>query len=292
MKNFILRTVSGLAFIIIMIGGILWGVLPYAVIMSLIIAAMMNEYMNLGLGKGHVLHKTLAIISGISFFIASIIVLLYDVSAMYLTVPLLPLLGIFILNLYIKEFNIHESETNSEGTAIRKANGYEVFPFAITSFIYIALPFSMCNIIALHSGSYSGHVLLSMFIILWASDVGAYCTGSTLGRYFGKKLFPSISPKKSWMGFWGGLLCSVIAAIILQYVELLKINLCDAVVLAIIICTFGVWGDLAESQLKRNFGVKDSGSIMPGHGGMLDRLDGALLAFPVAIIYLIFFVLR
>lgn len=94
------------------------------------------------------------------------------------------------------------------------------------------------------------------------------------------------------MGFWGGLLCSVIAAIILQYVELLKINLCDAVVLAIIICTFGVWGDLAESQLKRNFGVKDSGSIMPGHGGMLDRLDGALLAFPVAIIYLIFFVLR
>jgi phosphatidate cytidylyltransferase len=103
------------------------------------------------------------------------------------------------------------------------------------------------------------------------------------------RLFLSISPKKSWEGFFGGLILAVAGAVALRYLGLLDLSLCDAIVLGIIICIFGVVGDLVESQLKRNFGVKDSGSIMPGHGGMLDRFDGALLAFPVAIIYLIFF---
>jgi len=75
----------------------------------------------------------------------------------------------------------------------------------------------------------------------------------------------------------------------LRYIGLLELSMVDTVILGVIICVFGVLGDLVESQLKRNFGVKDSGSIMPGHGGMLDRFDGALLAFPIAIIYLIFF---
>ena len=193
----------------------------------------------------------------------------------------------------IKEFNVHNfSEEN--GIRKRTGNGFEMFPFIISSILYIAVPMSMCNLVIFNTEAgglqYSGFTLLSMFIILWATDVGAYCLGSTLGQRFGKRLFPSISPKKSWVGFCGGLICAILAAALLDYAGLLAIGLPKAVGLGIIICIFGVWGDLVESQFKRNFGVKDSGSIMPGHGGMLDRFDGALIAFPMAVIYLTLFV--
>ena len=143
--------------------------------------------------------------------------------------------------------------------------------------------------IALIKKTSSGNMSLAMMVMLWCTDVGAYRLGSSLGQLYGHRLFPSISPKKSWEGFFGGLVCSVAGAVLLRYFGLLELSLFDAIAVGIIICIFGVLGDLVESQLKRKFGVKDSGSIMPGHGGMLDRFDGALLAFPVAIIYIIFF---
>jgi len=292
MKNLIIRTISGLAFIIIMIGGILWGVLPYAVIMGLIIAMMMNEYINISVGKKFLLHKWLAIATGELFFILLLLVKMQYLETEYLLLAFVPLIFIFIANLYVKDFNRHQVE-ECNGAERRVANGFELTPFILSSILYIAIPMSTCNFVIAGIGEevgYSGAVLLSMFIILWATDVGAYCLGSTLGQRFGKKLFPSISPKKSWIGFLGGLICAVLAAYLLQFVDLLPISMLSAVVLGIIICIFGVWGDLVESQLKRNFGVKDSGSIMPGHGGMLDRLDGALTAFPMAVIYLSLFV--
>lgn len=292
MKNLIIRTISGLAFIIIMIGGILWGVLPYAVIMGLIIAMMMNEYINISVGKKFLLHKWLAIATGELFFILLLLVKMQYLETEYLLLAFVPLIFIFIANLYVKDFNRHQVE-ECNGAERRVANGFELTPFFLSSILYIAIPMSTCNFVIAGIGEevgYSGAVLLSMFIILWATDVGAYCLGSTLGQRFGKKLFPSISPKKSWIGFLGGLICAVLAAYLLQFVDLLPISMLSAVVLGIIICIFGVWGDLVESQLKRNFGVKDSGSIMPGHGGMLDRFDGALTAFPMAVIYLSLFV--
>jgi len=292
MKNLIIRTISGLAFIIIMIGGILWGVLPYAVIMGLIIAMMMNEYINISVGKKFLLHKWLAIATGELFFILLLLVKMQNLETEYLLLAFVPLIFIFIANLYVKDFNRHQVE-ECNGAERRVANGFELTPFILSSILYIAIPMSTCNFVIAGIGEevgYSGAVLLSMFIILWATDVGAYCLGSTLGQRFGKKLFPSISPKKSWIGFLGGLICAVLAAYLLQFVDLLPISMLSAVVLGIIICIFGVWGDLVESQLKRNFGVKDSGSIMPGHGGMLDRFDGALTAFPMAVIYLSLFV--
>ncbi len=294
MNNLVVRSISGIVFIIIMVGGILWGVGSYAVIMALIIAAMMHEYMTITLGKGFVIHKALAITAGITLFGTLLRIQLYDISPLHLLFTLVPIVAIFIANLYVKEFNRHEFKADPGKVTYktRVNNGYEVFPFVTTSLLYIAVPMSMCNLIVLQDCSYSGKILLSMFIILWATDVGAYCFGSTLGQKFGKKLFPSVSPKKSWIGFWGGMLSSVIVAVILQQTTMLQINIAHSVVLAIIICIFGVWGDLAESQLKRNFGVKDSGNIMPGHGGMLDRFDGALLAFPIAVLYLKLFVLN
>lgn len=253
---------------------------------------MMNEYINISVGKKFLLHKWLAIATGELFFILLLLVKMQYLETEYLLLAFVPLIFIFIANLYVKDFNRHQVE-ECNGAERRVANGFELTPFILSSILYIAIPMSTCNFVIAGIGEevgYSGAVLLSMFIILWATDVGAYCLGSTLGQRFGKKLFPSISPKKSWIGFLGGLICAVLAAYLLQFVDLLPISMLSAVVLGIIICIFGVWGDLVESQLKRNFGVKDSGSIMPGHGGMLDRFDGALTAFPMAVIYLSLFV--
>ncbi len=312
MKNLVVRSLSGIVFIVIMVGGLLWRIDSYAIIMALIIAGMMQEYMTITLGKKFPVHKALAITAGLILFVSLIRIQLYGTSPMSLLITLVPIVAIFIANLYVKEFNQHEfkADPGSVTYKTRINNGYEAFPFVVTSLLYIAVPMSLTSLIVFKQDTapvmqyasdftnmqpvpeYSGYILLSMFIILWATDVGAYCFGSTLGQKFGKKLFPSVSPKKSWIGFWGGMLSAVIVAVILQQTALLKINIIHSVVLAIIICIFGVWGDLVESQLKRNFGVKDSGNIMPGHGGMLDRFDGALLAFPIAIIYLKIFVLN
>ena len=293
MRNLIIRTISGLAFIIVMIGSILWGVLPYAVIMGLIIAAMMNEYINISTGKNFAVQKCLAIVTGLLFFSMMLLVQMGYAEWHFLLLPMVPLTLAFISNLYVKEFNNHNIITEGE-IKTRQDNGFEKIPFIFSSVLYVAVPLSMCNLIVLDntSGSYeySGWILLSMLIILWATDVGAYCLGSTLGQKFGKRLFPSVSPKKSWIGFWGGMICACLAAVLLQIAGILTIGILPAVGLGIIICIFGVWGDLVESQFKRNFGVKDSGSIMPGHGGMLDRFDGALTAFPMAVIYLKFFI--
>ncbi len=293
MKNLIIRTISGLAFIVVMIGSILWGVLPYAIVMGLIIAAMMNEYINISIGKKFPVQKYLAIASGLLFFVLLLLVQMKLADWNYLLLTLIPLTLLFISNLYVKGFNNHNISIEGD-IKTRQDNGFEKIPFIMGSILYIAIPMSLCNLIVLDDASgnmeYTGMILLSMFIILWATDVGAYCLGSTLGQRFGKRLFPSVSPKKSWIGFWGGMICATAAAVLLQIAEILPISTVSAVGLGIIICIFGVWGDLVESQFKRNFGVKDSGSIMPGHGGMLDRFDGALTAFPMAVIYLNFFV--
>lgn len=287
MKNLLIRTISGIAFILIMTGAILWNPGSFAVVFGLILTKMMHEYLTITIGKENTTGKILGITAGVFFFLMMILVTGYGYNPLLLTLTLLPLMGIFIGNLYVKKYNVHDIHT-TDGAPVRTGNGYETFPFILSAFIYIAVPVALLSLVMFNEyGEYSGKLLLSMLILLWSTDVGAYCAGSTLGKKFGHKLFFSISPKKSWEGFWGGLACSILASIILYYTTLLELNLLHSIILAILIGVFGTLGDLVESQLKRNFGVKDSGSIMPGHGGMLDRFDGALIAFPVAIIYLI-----
>mgnify|MGYP002513203285 CR=1 FL=1 len=108
-----------------------------------------------------------------------------------------------------------------------------------------------------------------------------------MGQKYGKKLFPSISPKKSWIGFWGGLFTAVGIAVGLKYYGLLPFDLVHCIAMAILLNVTGVYGDLIESQWKRHYEVKDSGTIIPGHGGLLDRFDSALIAIPIGIIYLV-----
>ena len=155
--------------------------------------------------------------------------------------------------------------------------------------MYVALPFALLNVLAFQSNtnseysiSYMGILPLSVFIFLWSSDSGAYCFGSMFGR---RKLFPSISPNKSWEGsIGGGITALVVSVIIAQFSSAL--SLVEWMGLALTVVIFGTWGDLVESLLKRKLGIKDSGHVLPGHGGMLDRFDSAMLAIPAVCIYL------
>jgi len=157
----------------------------------------------------------------------------------------------------------------------------------ITGVIYISLPISLFTIIAYDSAgelNYHPYIILGYFILLWTSDTFAYLVGSKCGKH---KLFERISPKKTWEGCIGGGIAALLAAFIISkyYTELPFI---DWMIIAVIIVVTGTFGDLTESMLKRSLNIKDSGSIMPGHGGILDRFDGLLGSAPFVFCYLYF----
>jgi len=165
--------------------------------------------------------------------------------------------------------------------------------YTMLSQLYIALPFSLLNVLAFRSNGYdiqySYLAPLAVFVFLWINDAGAYCVGSLLGRH---KLFPRISPGKSWEGSVGGGLLVMAAAMLVwwlteQYgVNDIGLNAWQWAGLGLVVVIFGTWGDLIESLFKRTLGIKDSGNILPGHGGMLDRFDSTLMAVPAAVVYL------
>ena len=164
--------------------------------------------------------------------------------------------------------------------------------YTMLSQMYIALPCSMINVVAFHSTG-DAHVYdyllpLSIFIFLWTNDTGAYISGSLLGRH---KLFPRVSPGKSWEGsIGGGLLVLAVAALVGYLANSSEgghtLSIPAWMGLGLVVVFFGTWGDLVESLFKRTLGIKDSGNILPGHGGMLDRFDSSLMAFPAAVVYL------
>ena len=162
---------------------------------------------------------------------------------------------------------------------------HTIFPI-----IYIALPYALTSMLAFDAQGpetgYSPVVPLTLFVFLWCNDVGAYCTGCTIGKH---KLFERISPKKTWEGSIGGAVFTMVAAYLLHHFLPDWYSFMPVWVwvgMALVVVLFGTWGDLIESLMKREMGIKDSGKILPGHGGMLDRFDSALLAIPATVVYL------
>lgn len=154
----------------------------------------------------------------------------------------------------------------------------------IFTVIYVALPFSFALGLpkfTSYDDTFSLEVLF-LFILIWSSDTFAYLTGKFFGKH---KMAPKISPKKTWEGYIGGVVLTlVLSYFIEQYHSDLRGNW---MVVGFLVAAFAPLGDLVESQLKRNFGVKDSGNIIPGHGGVLDRLDSFLICVPVVYLYFI-----
>ena len=169
---------------------------------------------------------------------------------------------------------------------LRQEDPINDWAYSMMSQLYIALPLSTIYILAYYKGEFYWLLPLMVFVFLWCNDTGAYLSGSLFGKH---KLFPRISPGKSWEGSIGGGILVVAVSLLTWSIEpghASGLNAAQWVGLGLTVVFFGTWGDLVESLLKRTLGIKDSGNILPGHGGMLDRFDSALLAIPAAVVYI------
>ena len=254
-----------------MLAALLTNKFVFGFVMLLSLVVMMKEFLHLTCGSQYRVSQGISIFAGAILFILTFLFKGFDLSIRFMILAILPVFVVMVNSLYVKD----------KGSFHKFANIY-------TAILYIALPWSLFNFAVFNDyAQFDGRLLLSFFAIVWGSDVGAYMFGITLGQKYGKKLFPSISPKKSWIGFWGGLFTAILVAVGLQHFGLMNFSLIHCMTLAVILNVAGVYGDLIESQWKRYYDVKDSGNLIPGHGGLLDRFDSALIAIPLGLVYLV-----
>lgn len=271
-SNFLQRAITGVIFVAVLVGCILGGPISFTILFALISALTINEFGNIVNRMEHTrMNKPISILAGLFLFPCFGYIGVVP-GANEIFIPYLFLiLYLFISELYKKQ-----------------PNPLNNWAYAMMSQIYIALSFALLNVLAYHSSAtesvsqYNPILPLSIFIFNWVNDTGAYCTGMLFGKH---RLFERISPKKSWEGSIGGAVFSIIAAIVLaHFFTFLSTGVWIGLGLTVVV--FGTWGDLTESLMKRTLGIKDSGNILPGHGGMLDRFDSTLMAVPAAVVYL------
>ncbi len=271
MNNFIKRTLSGIGFVAIMLAALLTNKFVFGIVMLLSLVVMMREFLHMTCGSEYRYSQILSIFAGLTLFVLTYLFKGFNFPGRLVILAFIPVFVVMINSLYVKD-----------------KSRFDKFANLYTAILYIAVPWSVFNFAVFNgNGDFNGKLLLAFFAIVWGSDVGAYLFGITLGQKYGKKLFPSISPKKSWIGFWGGMLMAIAVAMILHYAGLMPFTLLHCVFLAVLLDVAGVYGDLIESQWKRHYNVKDSGNLIPGHGGLLDRFDSALIAIPIGVIYLV-----
>lgn len=271
-SNLIQRTITGILFVVALVGAILWSPISFGTLFAVIAALSVREFGHLMNQSGQVeINRNIASLAGAYLFLALMAFCTQVTDARVFLPYLLLLLYLMITELYLK-----------------KKNPLGNWAFTMLSQLYVALPFALLNVLAFHndpaasSVSYNPMLPLSVFIFIWLSDTGAYCVGSLIGKH---RLFERISPKKSWEGSVGGGVFAMAASLVFaHYFPFL--HEWEWIGLALTVVVFGTWGDLTESLMKRQLGIKDSGNILPGHGGMLDRFDSALMAIPAAVVYL------
>ena len=276
MSNFIVRTITGTLFVAAIVVSFLS---PTAMTLLFALVTGLTVWEFTGLVNQRVgvdTNRMICTVAGVYFFLAVV----GFCSALTPPTVFIPYL-ITIIYLLVAELYAKNPDPIS------------TWAHTMMSQLYIALPFSMLGVLAFRATPegtvYTYLMPLSVFVFLWINDSGAYCCGSLLGRH---KLFPRISPGKSWEGSVGGAVFVAAAAVLVWHltelygVNDLQLSAVEWVGLGLVVTVFGTWGDLVESLFKRTLGIKDSGKILPGHGGMLDRFDSSLLALPAAVVYL------
>lgn len=274
MKNLIVRTITGVIFVAAIVTSFLNPV-AMAVLFALVTGLTIWEFT--GLVNEHVedttINRVICTVAGVWFFLSMYGFCCGIVHSAVFFAYLFTIVYLFISELYLKQ-----------------KNPINNWAYTTLSQMYIALPFSLINVLAFMGDNegdihYNYVIPLSAFIFLWINDTGAYCAGSLLGKH---KLFPRISPGKSWEGSIGGAVFVAIAAYVISQLSpaTAQLSPLEWIGLGLVVVVFGTWGDLVESLFKRTIGIKDSGNILPGHGGMLDRFDSSLMAIPAAAVYL------
>ncbi len=266
LKDIYIRTITGAIFLVVVIGSLLFHPLAFFALFFVFNLIGLNEYFLLARKEDSRKDNYLYFIFG---------------SLLYALVALMGLAYLDIRFSYLA-FAIMCSLIIFEVMRKNKPSWQRVGSF-LAAYMFISIPFGLMNALYLTKGSEVPHpgILISMFVIIWSSDIFAYLVGSMIGKH---RLHERISPKKSWEGSIGGLIFAFIAAYILS-LFLTEYTLIEWLVMATIIVITGTFGDLSESLLKREAGVKDSGKIFPGHGGVLDRFDAVLLATPFVFVY-------
>ena len=267
MPNAVVRALSGALFVVVIVGCLLLGMSTFCVLFCVVAALLLNEFNSLL--EDHDLaqvNNTVSVVSGVYLFIAFFLYCSGSAGPAVFAPYLLSLIFVLVSGLYFKQ-----------------PDPIKTWAYTFAGHLYIALPIALLNSLAFNP-IYSPTLPLAVFVFLWLNDTGAYCFGCSLGRKIPYKLFPSISPKKSWVGSVGGGIVVLLGAWIFSIIYGILIFWLG---LGLIVCVFGTWGDLVESQLKRTIGIKDSGRFLPGHGGVLDRFDSALLAIPAATAYVL-----
>ena len=178
----------------------------------------------------------------------------------------------FVFTIFIYELYSHSREP------------FANIAFMILGLFYIGIPFALVDFIAFDGKTFYYRVVFGLLLLTWVNDTGAYLVGSRIGK---TPLFPRISPNKTWEGSIGGALVTIAFGYLLHLI-FHEIGLVEWLGLAVIVAIFGGLGDLVESMLKRSVGVKDSGDLLPGHGGLLDRFDAFIFVVPFAAAYLLY----
>lgn len=273
MGDFLQRLGTGVLFFIVIIGGSIIHPNSFGILWLLITIFGQIEFYKLLKKSGANPQLIGGVIQGIVLFGTCFIYVQSEFENWPILLVNLPILYvIFMYDLFRKDKN---SFTN--------------IAYTLVGVIYIALPFSLLNFIVvdinvLPTYSYRPWVLIGMIMTLWANDSWAYIWGNVFGK---NKLFPSISPGKTWEGFIGGYLSCLLWSWLMS-VFIKDITLIDWLVIASILSLIGTLGDLVESKLKRSLGIKDSGNLLPGHGGILDRFDALIMSTPFVVFYLYF----
>jgi len=269
-KNFIQRTLTGALFAGLLIFCILCNEYTFGAIFLLISVLGVIEFHKLISTKYEIeIHPVVPAIGAALLFVSVYLTVIYFAFSVFLLVYVLFVSIVFITEIFRK-----------------KKNPLLNLAFFALGQIYVALPFALLNFIAFsqgsHYGYYNGIFVLAFFVITWIYDTGAYVVGVSIGKH---RMCERISPKKSWEGFFGGLVFAMGAACVFAQFDT-TLTLLQWLGFSLVIVVFGTFGDLSESLLKRTLDVKDSGNILPGHGGILDRFDSILFAAIAICIYL------
>lgn len=260
MRNLITRSISGLVYAVIFISAILFSAETYIGLLAIFTAICIFEFSKIIKLKSYIPYIVL------TFIVYCLITNKESKTYSFLLAASLISLTIFLYQL-ITSKTIHYSKI-----------GQKVF----LQFSYLILPFFFLMGMPFINGVYHSNIIIAIILIIWTNDSFAFIVGKNFGK---NKLFEKVSPKKTIEGFIGGLVFSIIAGLIIsKYITLF--NTTNWIIIAIIVSIFGTLGDLVESKFKRQAKIKDSGNIMPGHGGLLDRLDSLFFLAPFVYLYI------
>ena len=269
MNNFVKRTLSGAIFVLLVVGSILLGQTTFALFFTIICGWSVFEFHKLTNNQPEIkVNYRLSISSAVLLFACS-----FMNASGIINFPVFTLYGIYFILVVISELYL------------KKQNSVHNWAYFVLGQVFIALPFSLLNYIYFIKGvdkEFQHLILLAVFVTIWVNDTGAYLVGVTMGKH---RLFERISPKKSWEGFFGGAIFALISGYVFSLI-IKDISLLNWLIFSEIIVVLGTFGDLIESLLKRTINVKDSGNVIPGHGGLLDRFDSMLLAVPAIYLFL------